>query len=144
MSFSTVLFVMIGGALGTLARYLLSILALPISRDLPWGTILINVAGSFVIGFFGTLTLAHGRFPVSENLRLFVMIGLCGGFTTFSSFSLQTLDLMRQGAAGRALVNVVASVVLCVLAVAVGHGMASLLNNGATEVAQLPIEEEAS
>ena len=144
MSFTSCLFVMAGGALGTLARYGVSLLALPISDRLPWGTIIINVAGSFIIGFFGTLTLAHGRFPVSENLRLFVMIGLCGGFTTFSSFSLQTLDLMRQGAAGRALVNVVASVVLCVLAVAVGHGMASLLNSGATEVAQLPIEEEAS
>ena len=144
MSFTNCLFVMAGGALGTLARYGISLLALPISDRLPWGTIVINVAGSFVIGFFGTLTLAHGRFPVSENLRLFVMIGLCGGYTTFSSFSLQTLDLMRQGAAGRALVNVVASVVLCVLAVAVGHGVASLLNGGATEVAQLPIEEEAS
>lgn len=60
MSFTTCLLVMIGGALGTLARYAVSVLALPISRDLPWGTILINVAGSFVIGFFGTLTLAHG------------------------------------------------------------------------------------
>lgn len=144
MSFTSCLFVMVGGALGTLARYGVSLLALPISDRLPWGTIIINIVGSFIIGFFGTLTLAHGRFPVSENLRLFVMIGLCGGFTTFSSFSLQTLDLMRQGATGRALVNVVASVVLCVLAVAVGHGMASLLNSGATEVAQLPIEEEAS
>ena len=86
MSFSTCLVIMAGGALGTLARYLISVLALPISGNLPWGTILINIVGSFVIGFFGTLTLAHGRFPVSENIRLFVMIGLCGGFTTMSTF----------------------------------------------------------
>ena len=100
MPFTTCLIIMVGGALGTLARYVVSVLALPISRQLPWGTILINITGSFVIGFFGTLTLAHGRYPVSENVRLFVMIGLCGGYTTFSSFSLQTLDLLRVGAPG--------------------------------------------
>ena len=76
MSFTSCLIVMVGGALGTLARYVISVLALPISRELPWGTILINVTGSFIIGLFGTLTLAHGRYPVSENVRLFVMIGL--------------------------------------------------------------------
>jgi len=67
------------GAIGTFLRYLVSVLALPISRELPWGTIIINITGSFVIGLFGTLTLASGRFPVSENLRLFVMVGFCGG-----------------------------------------------------------------
>ena len=82
MSFTTCLIIMFGGALGTLARYVVSVLALPISRDLPMGTIIINITGSFIIGLFGTLTLAHGRFPVSENVRLFVMIGLCGGYTT--------------------------------------------------------------
>ncbi|MGV7030090.1 fluoride efflux transporter CrcB [Methylobacterium symbioticum] len=142
MSFTTCLWVMIGGALGTLARYLVSVLALPISRDLPWGTIIINVTGSFVIGLFGTLTLAHGRFPASENLRLFVMIGLCGGYTTFSSFSLQTLDLMRNGATVRALVNVAASVVLCIGAVALGHGIAARINGNAVQIAQAVIEEE--
>ena len=144
MSFLTCLIVMAGGALGTLARYLVSLLALPISGNLPWGTIIINITGSLLIGFFGTLTLAHGRFPVSENMRLFVMIGFCGGYTTFSSFSLQTLDLLRSGATGRAAVNVVASMILCVAAVAAAHQIAALMNGGAPEVAQLPIEEEAS
>lgn len=143
MSFSTVVIVMIGGAFGTLARYLISLLALPISRDLPWGTIVINIAGSFVIGFFGTLTLAGGRFPVSENLRLFVMVGFCGGFTTFSSFSLQTLDLLRSGATLRAAINVVASVVLCVAAVALGHALAAKLNGGDPRIAQMVMEEQA-
>ena len=142
MSFVTCLIVMAGGALGTLARYLVSVLALPISRDLPWGTIIINITGSFVIGFFGTLTLAEGRYPASENLRLFVMIGLCGGYTTFSSFSLQTLDLLRSGAIGRAGVNIAASVALCVAAVAVGHLLAAQMNGRAAEVAQIGIEED--
>jgi len=142
MSLTSFLFVVVGGALGTAARYLVSVWSLPISRDLPWGTILINITGSFVIGFFGTLTLASGRFPLSENLRLFVMVGICGGYTTFSSFSLQTLDLMRGGALLRAGVNIVLSVVLCVTAVAAGHFVAAALNGGDRRIAQLDIEEE--
>ena len=141
MSLVTCLMVMLGGALGTLMRYALSLLIAPISRDLPWGTILINVTGSFLIGLFGTLTLAHGRYPVSENLRLFVMIGMCGGYTTFSSFSLQTLDLMRGGAMVRAGVNVAVSVVLCVAAVAAGHAIAAQINGGARPIAQAAVEE---
>jgi len=142
MSFTTCVIIMIGGAIGTLARYVLSMLAMPISNSLPWGTILINVAGSFLIGLFGTLTLAHGRYPVSENMRLFVMIGMCGGFTTFSSFSLQTLDLLRSGAVARASVNIAASVILCVGAVAVGHLAAAYFNSD-SRIAQIAIEEEA-
>jgi len=143
MSFTTCLVVMLGGALGTLSRYLISLVALPISGELPWGTIIVNITGSFIIGFFGTLTLAHGRYPVSEEVRLFVMIGICGGYTTFSSFSLQTLDLLRSGALTRAAINVLLSVVLCILAVAAGHAIAAYFNGGATEIAQMEIEEEA-
>jgi CrcB protein len=143
MSFVTCICVAVGGAVGSLARYVISIWALPMSRDLPWGTIGINIAGSFIIGFFGTMTLAHGRHPVPENWRLFVMVGICGGFTTFSSFSLQTLDLIRGGAMFRACANIVASVVLCVAAVAFGHYIAAQFNMHAAQVAQIPIEEEA-
>lgn len=125
MSFFSCLVVVLGGAIGTFARYGISVLTLPLSRELPWGTIFINVTGSFIIGFFGTLTLAHGRFPVSENVRLFVMVGLCGGYTTFSAFSLQTLDLMRNGALMRAAINVLASVVFCIVAVGLGHLIAA-------------------
>lgn len=143
MSFSNCLVVMVGGALGTLARYLVSTWALPVSGQLPWGTIVINVSGSLLIGFFGTLTLASGRYPISESMRLFVMIGLCGGYTTFSSFSLQTLDLLRAGGLGRAALNIGLSVVLCIGAVALGHIIAARINVGATQVAQIAIEEEA-
>jgi len=142
MSFTNCLVVMAGGALGTLARYLVSLAALPISGRLPWGTIIINVTGSMLIGFFGTLTLATGRYPASDSLRLFVMIGVCGGYTTFSSFSLQTLDLIRAGGIGRAAVNIFASVILCVCAVALGHMAAAHLNGGARPIAQAAIEEE--
>ena len=142
-TFYTYLLLAIGGAIGTVARFGISVLAMPISRQIPCGTLIINVLGSFIIGFFGTLTLAHGKYPVSENARLFVMVGLCGGFTTFSSFSLQTLDLLRGGAVLRGCANVVLSVVLCIAAVAVGHMLAAQLNGGEVAIAQTEIEEEA-
>jgi CrcB protein len=118
------LWVTIGSALGGLLRYAITRLTISISTGVPFGTILINVVGSFIIGYFGTLTLQSGRHPVSDNVRLFVMVGICGGFTTFSSFSLQTFDLARSGAWGKALANIVLSVVLCIAAVAAGHRMA--------------------
>lgn len=134
----------LGGALGSVARYWVALWTLPISRHLPWGTIGINIAGSFVIGFFGTLTLANGRHPAPEWLRLLVRVGFCGGVTTFSSFSLQTLDLLRSDAWGRAMVNVVASVLVCLAAVAASHSLAAHWNSGAQQVAETAIEERAS
>ncbi|WP_131194739.1 fluoride efflux transporter CrcB [Lichenihabitans psoromatis] len=143
MTIQTYLLLALGGALGTLARFTVATLTAPWSQSLPWGTIAINIAGSFLIGLFGTLTLAHGRFPVSENLRLFVMVGVCGGFTTFSSFSLQTLDLLRSGATLRACINIAVSVLLCLAAVAIGHTIASGLNGGSSAIAQNQAEEDA-
>ncbi len=104
---------------------------------------LINIAGCFAIGFFGTLTLAGGRLPVREPGRLFFMVGVCGGFTTFSSFSLQTLDLLRAGAIGRACVHVALSVLLCLASVAAGHLAATQLGGGGGPVAQAAAEEKA-
>jgi fluoride exporter len=118
------LWVTVGSALGGLLRYAITRMTLTMSAGFPYGTIFINILGSFVIGYFGTLTLQSGRYAASENLRLFVMVGLCGGFTTFSSFSLQTFDLFRSGAWARALANVVLSVTLCIAAVAAGHLLA--------------------
>jgi CrcB protein len=118
------LWVTIGSALGGLLRYAISRWTMSLSMHFPYGTVLINILGSFVIGYFGTLTLQSGKYPESDNVRLFVMVGVCGGFTTFSSFSLQTFDLLRMGAWGRALANAVLSVTLCVAAVGAGHLLA--------------------
>lgn len=118
------LWVAIGSALGGLLRYVITRWTINVSANFPFGTVLINVVGSFVIGYFSTLTLQSGKYPASDNTRLFVMVGICGGFTTFSSFSLQTFDLLRTGAWGKAIANAVFSVLLCVGAVAVGHILA--------------------
>jgi CrcB protein len=118
------LWVTVGSALGGLLRYAMTRLAVSCGLGSTWGTVAINVIGCFLIGYFGTLTLQTGRYPVSDNMRLFVMVGICGGFTTFSSFSLQTFDLFRAGAWWRAGLNIVASVLLCLLAVAAGHALA--------------------
>lgn len=136
----TYLWVAFGSALGGVARFALTRWTLIFSERLPWGTVLINVAGCFLIGFFGTYTLASGRHVVSENTRLFVMVGVCGGFTTFSSFSLQTFDLLRSGDWVRACTNVVLSVVLCVVSVALGHFAAHHVVER-TSIAQTELEE---
>lgn len=116
------LWVAFGSALGGMARYGFGLLAVRFwGETFPWGTIVINVLGSFVIGFFGALTMANAVLPVSPNLRTFVMVGICGGFTTFSSFSLQTLSLARDGNWFGATGNVAISVVLCLLAVTLGQ-----------------------
>lgn len=113
--------VAVGSALGGVLRYGLSRWMEPVSGGFPWGTFVVNVVGCFTIGYFGTLTLAGGRHAVPESARVFVMVGICGGFTTFSSFSLQTFERVRNGAWGVALLYVVASVIACLGAVWVGH-----------------------
>jgi fluoride exporter len=120
------LWVAIGSALGGVARYGCSgVAARLFGETFPWGTIIVNVIGSFVIGFFATLTGPDGRVYASSIVRQFVMLGVCGGYTTFSSFSLQTLNLMNDGEWLRAGGNVVVSVVCCMVAVWIGHVLAS-------------------
>jgi len=116
------LIVMLGGALGTLARFLVSdFIATHIGETFPWGTLIINVIGSFAIGFFGTLTGPDGTFLVRPEMRTFFMIGICGGYTTFSSFSWQTLNLVQDGQWLRAGANILASNAGCLLAVWLGY-----------------------
>ena len=107
------IWIAIGSAIGGVLRFLCSgLIAERIGETFPWGTLAVNVSGSWVIGFFFTLTEPDGRLLVGTAARQFVMVGICGGFTTFSSFSLQTLTLARDGDWLRASANIVLSIVL--------------------------------
>jgi CrcB protein len=119
----------LGSALGGMARYFCSgVAARWFGETFPWGTLIVNVAGSFIIGFFATLTGPDGRVFIGSTARQLVMVGICGGYTTFSSFSLQTLNLMQDGEWAYAGANVTASVLLCLVAVWAGHMLAVSLN----------------
>jgi fluoride exporter len=116
------IWIAIGGALGSVARYWCSgVIARLIGETFPWGTLIVNVTGSLVIGFFATITGPDGRLLMGTIPRQFVMVGICGGYTTFSSFSLQTLNLMQDGEWLYAGANIVASVIACLIAVWLGH-----------------------
>jgi CrcB protein len=118
-----------GGALGSVARYALSgAVANAFGQTFPWGTLIVNVSGSFVIGFFAGLTGPDGRLLVGGTTRQFVVAGLCGGYTTFSSFSLQTLNLVNDGEWFYAGGNVAGSVILCLAFVWLGQVAAAGLN----------------
>jgi CrcB protein len=120
--------VAIGSALGGVARHWCTLMATTrLGAAFPWGTLLINVLGSFVIGFFFAIAGSDGRFQASANVRLFVMTGICGGYTTFSAFSLQSLSLLQDGAWFRGGSYVIASVVLCLIAVWAGYALARVI-----------------
>ncbi len=114
--------VALGGAIGTLGRFCLSsLVANHYGESFPFGTLLINITGSFIIGFFATLTDTDGSVMVVREMRAFVTIGICGGYTTFSSFSLQTLQLLQERQWLNAGANIVGSNVGCLVAVWLGH-----------------------
>lgn len=118
-----------GGAPGSVARYWLSgIVGRHIGETFPFGTLIVNITGCLAIGFFATLTGPEGRALVRPEWRLAFMTGVCGGYTTFSSFSLQTLNLGLEGDWLRAGANIVFSVALCLAAVWLGHLGAALIN----------------
>ena len=113
------LVIALGGAIGSVLRAWLAVAVARITGpQFPWGTILINILGSFVIGLVGSLTAHSTRYV---ELRAFIMVGVCGGFTTFSSFSLQTLQLIQNGRPIQAAGNVVLSVAACLIAVSLGY-----------------------
>lgn len=115
------LWVGLGGGLGSMARHLASgWMARHFGETFPWGTLLVNVSGSLVIGLFAALTAPEGRWLVSPAGRQFFMLGILGGFTTFSSFSLQTLALAQDGEWWRAAANVLGSVLGCLASVWLG------------------------
>jgi fluoride exporter len=109
------LYVALGGALGSVLRYWLSGWVASKAGAPMWGTLAINVVGSFLIG------VAAGWNSTHDAVRLFVMVGILGGFTTFSAFSLQTLELLQKGDVTLGLANVALSIVLCLLGVWLGY-----------------------
>jgi fluoride exporter len=116
--------VALGSALGGMTRYAVSgFIANRIGETFPLGTLVVNVSGSFVIGGFAALIAPGGPFPGNLTILQFAMIGVCGGYTTFSSFSLQTLNLARDGEWARALGNIALSVACCLLAVWAGFAL---------------------
>jgi len=125
----TYLWIGLGSALGGMARYWMSgAIARAIGETFPWGTFVVNVVGSFIIGFVAILTAPDGRIFLSSTTRLALMAGFCGGYTTFSSFSLQTLNLLNDGEYLYAGANVLISVVVCLVAVWAGAAVANSIN----------------
>jgi CrcB protein len=120
--------VVVGSALGGVSRYFLSgVVARRVGETFPWGTLVVNVTGAFVIGVFGGLATDNAALFGSPDLWLLAVTGFCGGYTTVSSFSLQTLALARDGERLRAATYVALSVVLCLLAVAAGFASVGAL-----------------
>src|SRR5260370_36297077 len=114
-----------GSGSGGIARHWCTMVASAwFGATFAWGTLFLNLLGSLVIGLFFAITGPHGRFDVSLDAKLFVMTGICGGYTTFSAFSLQTLSLFQDGAWLRGSAYITASVVLCLIAVWAGYMVA--------------------
>jgi CrcB protein len=123
-SINTVIFVALGGALGSVFRYLLGTWTQTLSKsiDFPYGTLAVNLLGCFVIGFLSYLAEARGAFTVES--RAFVFIGILGGFTTFSSFGNETMNLLRDGQSWNALANVSGNVIFGLILVWLGRTVA--------------------
>jgi fluoride exporter len=131
----TYFYIAVGGAIGSAGRaWTANVILRAVGPHFPWGTVLINIVGSFIIGLFAALTASDGRFPAHPDARAFIMAGICGGYTTFSSFSLQTLDLARDGKLGAAFANIALSVVLSLLAVSAGYASAVTITSTALQV----------
>jgi fluoride exporter len=125
------LWIAMGGALGSVARYWFSgVIGRQFGETFPWGTLLVNVSGSFAVGLLAALAEPGGRRFIGPTGRQFFIYGLCGGYTTFSSFSLQTLALAREGDWFKAGANAAGSVLLCMVAVWLGYAVGASFNTG--------------
>jgi CrcB protein len=122
--------VVLGGGIGAGLRFALSnFIAARYGDSFPLGTLIVNISGCCAIGLIAALSDPDGRVFLSSTARQFLMIGIMGGYTTFSSFSLQTLNLARDGEWLPAGLNILLSVVLCLIGVWLGNTLAQLLNN---------------
>jgi CrcB protein len=126
------LWIAIGGALGSMARYFIGgVVSDNFGQTFPWGTLLVNVSGSLIIGFLGAVTAPEGKMTAQSRVfaTQLLITGVCGGYTTFSSFSLQTLNLLRDREWLYAGGNIVLSVVLCMIAVWIGYAIGATFNS---------------
>jgi CrcB protein len=105
----------LGGFAGSVARYWLAGRVQSFTSSFPTGTLAVNVSGSFVLGL--VLTLSLERAIIGPDLRLFLTVGFCAGFTTMSTFSYETVILLQQGLVGMAMWNVATNVIVCLVAV---------------------------
>ena len=121
-----ILSIALGGALGSVLRYFTSLgVARLMGTEFPWGTLLINVAGSFIIGIFAELLAL--RWNAGQAVRAFLVIGICGGYTTFSSFALDFSVLFERGSHEAAILYAFASVVLSILALFAAMGLVRVI-----------------
>ena len=115
-----------GGFLGTILRYMIGkAIDAKWSTTFPWGTFTINVVGSFIIGF--VYMLAMRKIGINENWRLFLGAGFCGGFTTFSAFAWENVNLLDQKLIGTSLVYISASIIISLMAVVAGGWVSRFL-----------------
>ena len=123
------LWIALGSALGGVGRYWCSgVIARNIGEVFPWGTLSVNVVGSLLIGLVATVSDPDGRLLMGPTARQFLMIGVFGGFTTFSSFSLQVLYMVRDGDWVPASLYILGSVALCLIGVWLGHALGIAIN----------------
>lgn len=129
MPIPVIIWVALGSALGGAGRYAVSgYVANHFGETFPWGTMTVNVVGSLLITFVAVLTGPDGRLYLGSVPRQFILVGMFGGFTTFSSFSMQTLALAQDGEWSSAAINIVGSVVLCLIGAWTGDTLATLIN----------------
>ena len=121
--------VFLGGAAGSMWRFWWSgLVAERFGETFPFGTLVVNTVGSILVGLFAGFLMHVSNSSLASALQQLLVIGICGGLTTFSSFSLQTLALAQEGEWFRAMMNSVASFALCLAAVWIGHSAVSIIN----------------
>ncbi|MFV0528685.1 MAG: fluoride efflux transporter CrcB [Lachnospiraceae bacterium] len=119
------LLVGLGGFTGTIGRYLLGVVLAPVSTKFPWSTLLINFMGALLIGAISAVSVRPKI--LSPNLLLFLTVGICGGFTTFSTYSLETVKLLKEGRMFAGGMYAAGSVLLCLAGVMLGQALVTLL-----------------
>jgi CrcB protein len=114
-----ILLVGLGGSIGSMARYAASLLIQ--SKSFPYATLVVNIIGSFIIGFVFAMSIKEAG--LSNNWKLFLATGICGGFTTFSAFSVENMGLLQSGKIGMAVTYILLSIVLGIVAIFLGYGL---------------------